>query len=287
MSEITVVIPVWDDYQQFLKRALASIEEQDVACEILVYDNGSESPVALPKGMEHALGKAKIRILRSETMDGIGVARNKALAEVRTEFVAFHDADDLLLPGALTFALGQHERRYMASVALQSLCGDGEGHYWRPPTPVWQPIAHHVRPLLVWRSLETNLLAFGGCCVLRSSCIRDAGGFSDIPRGEEMPLNITLAMNWPCRWYRRFGRLYLIRPGSLWHRKFAERELRSMHEARLRPLEGVHGLKAALWRARLRRRADKQIRRGVDPQTAPGKELEVSLQFEAWARQHL
>lgn len=279
MSDLTVIIPVWNNYQRFLERALASIREQKNDCEVLIYDNGSETPICLS---EVDTGELRVRVLRSETTCDLGKARNKALDEVNTDFVCFHDVDDLLLPGALSFAMAEHHRRFLASVALQSLCTDGHGHYWRIPSPFWQPLAHHIRAALIWRTLESNLLAFGGGCVLRSACVRAAGGFADLSYGEEMPLNIALAIRWPCRWYRRFGRLYVVREGSLWHRELSHEEIIVMHETRLRRLDDYNSIQATVWRARLRQRAQRQLEDGVSNTAAPGKEIIVSLKLRTW-----
>lgn len=72
MSNVTIIIVVADYHRELLDRAVASANAQTVSCEVFVYEDTE--------------------------MRGAGYARNKALAEVETEFVVFLDADDEISP---------------------------------------------------------------------------------------------------------------------------------------------------------------------------------------------
>ncbi len=74
-----------------LRECLDSVFAQsDRPDEILVYDDASADPAAryIPSDMP-------VRVLRGTKNIGLGAARNELLKESRSEFVHFHDADDL------------------------------------------------------------------------------------------------------------------------------------------------------------------------------------------------
>ena len=100
---VTVVIPAWGAYAEGpLREAVASVQAQNVAARVLVVDNASELPVTPPAGAE---------LVRSERRLTRGAARNLGLAHVRSPLVMFLDADDVLLPGALTTLTAGVRRR--------------------------------------------------------------------------------------------------------------------------------------------------------------------------------
>src|SRR5437763_8975313 len=90
----TVLMPVWDQYVPWLPRAVASVQEQDVATSVVVVDNASA--VALP-------GLPGVSVVTSPRRLTLGAARNLGLAQVTTPYVVVWDADDAMLPGTLGF----------------------------------------------------------------------------------------------------------------------------------------------------------------------------------------
>jgi glycosyltransferase involved in cell wall biosynthesis len=90
-----LVIPVKDDAAG-LARALAAADRLGVFAEILVVDDGSTPPVALPPAATPAATPAPgRRLIRHRRSRGGGVARNRGLACVTAPYVMFLDADDL------------------------------------------------------------------------------------------------------------------------------------------------------------------------------------------------
>ena len=101
--DLALVIPVKDDAAG-LMRLLDQARDRFV--QIVVIDDGSSPP------MEAQLDLAGVDLLRHPISLGPGVARNRALALVATEYLLYFDADDLLCRAEfdhLAAALGQAE----------------------------------------------------------------------------------------------------------------------------------------------------------------------------------
>jgi len=94
---LTVIIPV-RDARAYLGDALRSAGEQGFAdLELLVVDDGSTDGSA-----DIVAAQAPgARVLRHDAPRGPAAARNTALREARGELIAFLDADDVWVPGAL------------------------------------------------------------------------------------------------------------------------------------------------------------------------------------------
>ena len=101
-SCITLIIPVYNG-DRFLKPLLDSVLTQtfpDWSC--LAIDDGStdESPAILA---DYAARDTRFTVVRQENA-GCGVARNTALARVKTPYLMFADQDDLLHPQSFEIA---------------------------------------------------------------------------------------------------------------------------------------------------------------------------------------
>jgi glycosyltransferase involved in cell wall biosynthesis len=92
MASIAVLI-TYHEERELLSENLASLHAQTrPPDEILIYDDASTAPAAdyLPSGLP-------VRVLRGETNQGPGAGRNALLAASTSDYVHFHDADDLFL----------------------------------------------------------------------------------------------------------------------------------------------------------------------------------------------
>jgi glycosyltransferase involved in cell wall biosynthesis len=109
MSPITVIIPCFNGAAT-LARALDSCLAQPEATQILVIDDGSTDASASITRV-YAMRDARIRLLQTARNGGAARARNWAALHAATPLLAFLDADDEYLPGALAAAhahLEQH-----------------------------------------------------------------------------------------------------------------------------------------------------------------------------------
>ena len=105
--ELSVVIPVYNRPAEAV-RAIESVYSQHVEdLEILVVDDGSDPPLALPQILT---GAPRLRLLRHAPNRGAAAARNTGLRAARGTWIAFLDSDDRWLPGTLAPRLADARR---------------------------------------------------------------------------------------------------------------------------------------------------------------------------------
>jgi glycosyltransferase involved in cell wall biosynthesis len=203
--DVTVVIPAWDRYvEEFLPEAVRSLLEQDLPAELILVDNASNVPVKSANGG---------RVVRVDKRVTVGAARNLGLAAVRTPFVVFWDADDLMLPGTLRV---MHERLARApeavAVATAILERTDRPHHW--PRDLTRPLARRSRLFRLVHAVSA-LFPTTGSVMIRTAHARDAGGFADADGGDDWALGVSLAFRGPILLDDHAGRLYRRWPGSL------------------------------------------------------------------------
>ena len=106
MPEVSVIIPTYNRAHT-LGASLASVLAEGesparIDLEVIVVDDGSTDGTA---AMLAARNDPRVRVL-VRPHAGIAAARNAGVAAARAPFVAFHDSDDLALPGRLGVPLG-------------------------------------------------------------------------------------------------------------------------------------------------------------------------------------
>jgi glycosyltransferase involved in cell wall biosynthesis len=183
---VGVIVPVYGS-APYLYEALESVLRQDPPPEqVIVVDDGSPDPVTL----DHLHARA-CRLVRRDRRGGPGVARDTALALLTTDLVACADADDLWLPGKLAAqrrALERHPEVGLCFGAALIVGPDGAptGERWeRFPTGVLP--SHVLAPLLFERNpIPTSSV------VARRQALRNAGGFTGPPLGEDWALWLRL-----------------------------------------------------------------------------------------------
>jgi len=164
---VSIVMPVFDPPEQFLREAIESVRAQAYEkWELCIADDASAAPhvnalLDLYSRVDH-----RIHVVHRSVTGGISAASNSALEIANGELVAFVDHDDLLRPHALLLAvsafMGRKQIGYVYSDEDQiDLAGRRYGHNFKPD----------------WDS--TLLLSQNYLChfaVMRADLIREVGG---------------------------------------------------------------------------------------------------------------
>jgi glycosyltransferase involved in cell wall biosynthesis len=204
MSQVTVVVPVWDAYVEFLDGTLRSLREQDPPPHLLVVDNCSSA--ALP-----AVPEAEV--VRSDRRLSVGAARSYGLARVDTPLVVFWDADDLMPPGTLALL----SERMLTDPGLSLLAtrieeGGARRHHWPRRFTTW--LATYPRLLALTTSISSQMPTVGA--MMRTDQVRDAGGFPDLETGDDWVLGVALAFRGRVGVLDHVGRIYHQHDDSVW-----------------------------------------------------------------------
>lgn len=168
---VTCVLPVYNG-ARFLAEALDSVLEQEGVPEldVVVVDDGStDNTPEILKGYGD-----RVRVVRQENA-GVAAARNRGLAEVSGEFVAFQDADDLWMPGKLRVQLD-----CFAKNPDIDLCVGLVQNFWMDEVA-------HERALFEGTDFAAPMAAFGPpLLVARASAFERVGLFdTDLEVGED------------------------------------------------------------------------------------------------------
>lgn len=218
---LSVVIPCHDD-GDYLIDAVASVERNAPAAELIVVDDGSTEPRT--RGVLAALREAGHRVIE-QPQSGLAAARNRGIAASAGEYFLPLDADNRLLPGFATEAVA----RLDADPAVGVVYGDRRELGARTGDVV-QPDLD--LPRLLWSNY------IDACAVVRRAVWDEAGGYdAAFHDWEDWDFWLgAAARGW------RFVRLprpafeYRIRPDSL-HQRFLRR---TDYPETLRRIYGKH-----------------------------------------------
>jgi glycosyltransferase involved in cell wall biosynthesis len=94
---VSVVVPTWNRAALLAASVGSLLAEAGVDLEVVVVDDGSTDDT---RGAIAALGDPRVRLLE-RPHEGIAAARNAGIAAARAPVIAFHDSDDVALPGRL------------------------------------------------------------------------------------------------------------------------------------------------------------------------------------------
>jgi glycosyltransferase involved in cell wall biosynthesis len=97
MPDVSVVLPTYNRAHLLGASVQSLLAQEGVDLEVIVVDDGSTDDTAAALA---ALGDARVRVL-ALAHAGIAAARNAGIAAARAPYIAFHDSDDLALPGRL------------------------------------------------------------------------------------------------------------------------------------------------------------------------------------------
>lgn len=213
---VSVCVPA-RDAERFLAEALASALAQDVALELLVCDDGSRDGT-LRVAESFAAADPRVRVVRHERPRGVVAARNALLGTASAPYVAWLDADDALLPGALAGSVALLERR--ADVALVHGGAEIVEESGRVLPPWRRPFDRDV--------VEDGLDAFGelllsnevvtSTVVARRSALAAAGGFVPVgPSSSDWDMWLRLALHGAVAYRAQPVARYRQHPASISH----------------------------------------------------------------------
>lgn len=165
---ISVLMPVWNTPERFLRRAVESVQEQVYPnWELCIADDASSAPHVRPVLEELSRRDPRIKVAFRAVNGHISEASNSALELCSGEFVALLDHDDELPPHALYWVA----RALNDDPALEVIYTDEDkmdaggrrfGHYFKPD---WNP------ELLLGQNMVSHL------GVYRTETVRRVGGF--------------------------------------------------------------------------------------------------------------
>jgi glycosyltransferase involved in cell wall biosynthesis/GT2 family glycosyltransferase len=200
---LSVIIPCHDD-GDYLIDAVASVERNASAAELIIVDDGSTQPRTLE--VLAALREAGHRVIE-QPHSGLPAARNRGIAASAGDYLLPLDADNRLLPGFAADAVALLDADPAAGVVY----GDRRDFGARSGDVV---VPELDLPRLLWSNY------IDACAVMRRSVWTDVGGYDvAFPEWEDWDFWLGAARR---GW--RFVRIprptfeYRIRPDSLHHR---------------------------------------------------------------------
>jgi glycosyltransferase involved in cell wall biosynthesis len=176
-SEITIVIPTLGR-SRFLGEAVESALDEDPA-EVLVVSDGAGN-----------LAAPGARVLPIEHV-GRSVARNRGVAEAKTELVAFLDDDDLVVPGRLARQVEALGRAPLTFGRVTVVDGDGR------PRADWNVLLERrfpANPVGAAEVLARQTPIYTSAILVRRDAFLEAGGYDPaLDAYEDLDLYLRLA----------------------------------------------------------------------------------------------
>lgn len=254
LDDVTVVIPVWGSYWQYVPHLLATLIDEHVPHRrILVVANGESPPAWLP-----------VSSVVSPERVSIGAARNLGLGSVDTRYVLFADADDLPVRGAIERLLETLRAAPDMDVATgQVLRTNGTIYPW--PSPPGTRFPFSLPPMRAISQWAWNNLSLATGTVFRTDALKRIGGWPDMTLAEDGALACMLDQRrivhlpQPTRVYRIHpqGLCQQGHPPSRWRQAYGQqrRVLAARSPSRLRALLPLYAVVHFLLAYRLSARA--------------------------------
>jgi len=184
---VSVIIPTYN-YGHFIAEAIQSVLSQSYRnFEIIVIDDGSTDSTK-----DVVSSFPGVRYLH-QANQGIAQSRNAGLFASRGEFLVFLDADDRLLPDALTLGVAALEAKpecAFVSGQWELFSKNGES---LPSPPINCIQSDHYRAFL-----HSNYIGTVGQVMFRRSILEAVNGFdSTVPGCDDFELYLRLARSYP------------------------------------------------------------------------------------------
>lgn len=131
MTVFSIIVPLYNK-EPYIKRTIDSVIAQTYPYyELIVVDDGSKDSSVRVVG---SFSDERIRLIHKEN-GGVSSARNRGIAEAKNEWIVFLDADDELLPHALS-VLAEMVEKYPLSCYCSgdSIWEEGHNQYRKKST---------------------------------------------------------------------------------------------------------------------------------------------------------
>lgn len=174
-SDVTVIIPA-RNRAHVLRAAVESVLAQTAPpAEIIVIDDAStDDTAAVAEGLP-------VRLVRHTEARGSGMARNAGVEGATTGLVAFLDSDDEWLPGHLAYTVPQVDGHAFVTSPVIDTFGRLRGN-----TAGRRSVVRHDSLFFPENVVCTSTV------VARRESLVAAGGFSDLPRAQDLDTWIRL-----------------------------------------------------------------------------------------------
>jgi glycosyltransferase involved in cell wall biosynthesis len=215
---VTVIIPAFNA-ERFVADAIRSAHVQTFACvAVIVVDDGSTDRTA-----SIAASFPGVSLIRQPNA-GVSAARNRGLAESRSEYVVFLDADDRLLPSAVDPGVSMLDQRPELGLV-----------YGRHETidAAGELLAGSQSPLIERTDflsiLGGNPFVPPGSAVFRRSVLERVGGFDPrLAMAEDLDLYLRVSLAAPIACHNRV----VV--------QFRSHGANVSHQSAMRTLEGIY-----------------------------------------------
>ncbi len=209
-SLISIVMPLYNNLNE-VRKAVHSVLLQTVSdFELIVVNDGSTDN---GEKIVREMNDARIRVVDQENK-GVSAARNRGVAEARSELIAFLDADDEWKPDFLETILRMYQRFSDCSVfATHYLYRETDGN-------IRSPILRRVQSGL-WEGVLENYFdvaahsdppLWSSAIVVKKSALLSIGGFPEgIAVGEDLLTWARLAMNYQIAFSKKQCAVFYLR----------------------------------------------------------------------------
>lgn len=213
---LSVIVPAFN-CAEFIEESLASIFSQGVDdIEVVVVDDGSTDATADIA----AAFDPRIRVLNNDH-GGPAAARNLAVANVRSELLAFLDADDIWLPGKLSAQLqylAGHPDARIVYGGFRLWHADASGHF-PPAASIDRSVQEGITPELsgwIYPELLLDSHIHIITAIIHRSVFDKVNGFDgSFGKGSDYDFWIRASRHFPAYRLNRDLALYRIHAGGI------------------------------------------------------------------------
>jgi len=167
MVDVAVIVPTFNRARTIEASVASVLAETDVELEVVVVDDGSTDDTVARLARR---GDPRLRVL-ARPHGGIAAARNAGIAASDSRYVAFHDSDDLALPGRVARPVAHLEAHPDLDFVVQNGRMEAPEDRAHEAAEPWiaPAVARRLaaRPLTVTEVFRWNLGQLQGMCFTR------------------------------------------------------------------------------------------------------------------------